>query len=56
MEGRCEIPWWNALWAVAGSVLGCISTLAGFVLWPTDNVLIFPEQEGNSLYSGANLY
>ena len=44
MEGKCQIPWWKALWAVAGSVLGCISTLAGFVLWPTDNVFIFPEK------------
>jgi len=44
MEGKCLIPWWKSLWMFVGSILGCASTLAGFVLWPTDNVFIFPDK------------
>ena len=42
-DQRCSSSYWTFLWPLAGSCLGMIFVLLGFVFWPTENLFLHPD-------------
>ena len=40
LHQNCDVSWWNLMWALVGIVLGLAAVVVGFVLWPTENVVL----------------
>ena len=43
LHTQCPVSWWNGMWAFLGIVMGTAAVFVGFVLWPTENVVLHAD-------------